>query len=292
MAPGWPNVATSDAALYELFSSISFEGEGERKTTVNKKKWITVAAVSASSILLLLILMISLFHHGTKSAAKESVQPLQGATDAQLDPNKQKPRASEPLTQGQAPATTATEQAAGDQPASEENGANSAQTPTEDQTKMMNDQLAAPTRIPQGIKTQAAENEPPAGSLGIAGADGLGSSGANESIFNSHAQTIVKAAPSKPIAISSGVAVGMLIQKTPPVYPLIAKTARVSGTVQLQATISKIGTIKDLHAVNGPEMLRQAAIDAVRTWRYQPYKLNNEPTEVETTINVVFTLGG
>jgi TonB family protein len=292
VAPSSPNVAPSDAALYELFSSINFEGEEERKTAGNNKKWMIVAAVSASSILLLVILMFSLFHHGTKSAAKQSVQPLPVVTDAQLDPNKQKPRASEPLTQGQTPATAATGQATDNQPASEADGADSAQTPTEDQTKMMNDQLAAPTRIPQGIKTQAAENEPPAGSLGIAGADGLGSNGANEAIFSGHAQPVVKVVPSKPIAISSGVAVGMLIQKTPPLYPLIAKTARVSGTVQLQATISKVGTIKDLHYVNGPEMLRQAALDAVRTWRYQPYKLNNEPTEVETTINVVFTLGG
>jgi periplasmic protein TonB len=39
-------------------------------------------------------------------------------------------------------------------------------------------------------------------------------------------------------------------------------------------------------------MLREAAVDAVRTWRYKPYLLNNQPNEVETTINVVFTLGG
>ena len=84
----------------------------------------------------------------------------------------------------------------------------------------------------------------------------------------------------------------MLIQKTPPVYPPIAKAARVSGTVQLQATISKSGTIKDLHVLTGPVMLRQSAIDAVRDWRFKPYRLNNQPTEVETTINVIFSLGG
>jgi protein TonB len=83
----------------------------------------------------------------------------------------------------------------------------------------------------------------------------------------------------------------MLVQKTPPVYPPIAKAAQVSGTVELHATISRNGTIKDLHIVSGPVMLRQAAVDAVRTWRYKPYKLSNEPVEVETTINVVFSLG-
>jgi len=84
----------------------------------------------------------------------------------------------------------------------------------------------------------------------------------------------------------------MLIERTPPVYPNIAKTARVSGTVELHAIISTNGTIKDLQVVSGPVMLRQAAVDAVRSWRYQPYKLNNQPVEVETTINVLFTLGG
>jgi protein TonB len=84
----------------------------------------------------------------------------------------------------------------------------------------------------------------------------------------------------------------MLIQMTQPVYPVIAKSARISGTVVLHATISTNGTIKDLQATSGPVALRQAAVDAVRTWRYKPYMLNNEPVEVETTINVVFNLGG
>jgi protein TonB len=96
----------------------------------------------------------------------------------------------------------------------------------------------------------------------------------------------------KKINISAGVAIGMLLQKTPPIYPPIAKAARVSGTVVLQAKISKSGQIEDLHVVTGPAMLQQAAIDAVKTWRYRPYLLNNDPVEVETTVNVIFTLGG
>jgi protein TonB len=84
----------------------------------------------------------------------------------------------------------------------------------------------------------------------------------------------------------------MLIQKTIPTYPPIAKAARVQGTVVLQALISKQGTIENLKVVSGPAMLQQAAEDAVRQWRYRPYLLNNEPVEVETTVNVIFTLGG
>jgi periplasmic protein TonB len=102
----------------------------------------------------------------------------------------------------------------------------------------------------------------------------------------------VKAAPPKKINISAGVAIGNLLVKTQPVYPPIAKAARVSGTVVLQATISKTGTIENLRVISGPAMLQQAAKDAVAQWRYRPYLLNNDPVEVETTVNVVFTLGG
>jgi protein TonB len=84
----------------------------------------------------------------------------------------------------------------------------------------------------------------------------------------------------------------MLLNKTTPIYPPIAKAARVSGTVILQATISKTGTIENLRVISGPAMLQQSAMDAVRSWRYRPYMLNGDPVEVETSVNVVFTLGG
>jgi protein TonB len=102
----------------------------------------------------------------------------------------------------------------------------------------------------------------------------------------------VKAAVQKKVSISGGVMVGMLLQKTTPVYPPIAKAARQQGTVVLQATISKTGSIENLRVISGPAMLQQAALDAVKTWRYRPYLLDGEPTEVETTVNVVFSLGG
>jgi len=75
-------------------------------------------------------------------------------------------------------------------------------------------------------------------------------------------------------------------------YPPIAKAARIQGTVVVQATISKTGSIENARAVSGPEMLKQAAIDGVRNARYKPYLLNGEPVEVETTVNVIFSLGG
>jgi protein TonB len=158
---------------------------------------------------------------------------------------------------------------------------------------MMNNQLTAPTRIPHNIQV-VSEKEAPPSNFGVAGMEGMGGSGGGVmgSIFGSGEAPKIKAAPPKKVSISAGVMVGMLIQKTQPVYPPIAKAARVSGTVVLQATISKQGTIEGLHVVSGPAMLQQAAMDAVRTWRYRPYLLNNDPVEVETTVNVIFTLGG
>ena len=185
------------------------------------------------------------------------------------------------------PETTERQKTTDNHPANEVEGVN----PSQAQTEMMNEQLTAPTQIPQDIKKPVADNGPPPASFGAAGTDGLGGNGAIDGVFNGHAQPVNKVAPLKPLAISSGVAAGMLIRKTPPVYPPIAKSAHVSGTVELHATISKDGTIKDLNVVSGPAMLRQAAVDAVRNWRYKPYQLNNEPTEVETTISVIFTLG-
>jgi len=113
------------------------------------------------------------------------------------------------------------------------------------------------------------------------------------SVFGSGTpKPVVKVETPKKIAISSGVAQGNLISQTRPTYPPIAKAARVSGTVVLQATISKSGTITNLRVISGNAMLQQAALDAVRQWRYKPYLLNGDPVEVDTTVNVVFNLGG
>ena len=103
--------------------------------------------------------------------------------------------------------------------------------------------------------------------------------------------SVVKQNAPKSLSVSSGVMAGNLITKTLPQYPAIPRAAHIEGTVVLQATISKSGSIENLRVISGPTMLQQAAMDAVRSWRYKPYLLNGEPVEVETTINVVFNLG-
>jgi protein TonB len=94
------------------------------------------------------------------------------------------------------------------------------------------------------------------------------------------------------IRVSSGVIQGNLYRKVEPAYPAIAKTAHVQGTVILAAVIGKDGSIENLHVVSGHPLLQAAAMDAVKQWRYHPYILNGEPVEVDTTVTVVFNLGG
>jgi protein TonB len=149
----------------------------------------------------------------------------------------------------------------------------------------MNQQLTAASQVPQGARKPTAENAPPPSGFGVPGMDAAGDTSAIGSAFKS--ETKLQLAP---VTVSAGVAGGLLIRKISPVYPSIAKTARVSGTVILAATISKSGFVTNLQVVSGPPMLRQAALDAVRNWQYRPYVLDNQPTQVTTTINVDFNL--
>jgi protein TonB len=103
--------------------------------------------------------------------------------------------------------------------------------------------------------------------------------------------SVIQAPPPPKLTLSGGVMNGYLLGKVTPPYPVIAREARVQGTVVLQATISKTGVIENLRVLSGPPLLRQAALDAVRSWRYKPYQLNGEPVDVETTVNVIFNLG-
>jgi periplasmic protein TonB len=93
------------------------------------------------------------------------------------------------------------------------------------------------------------------------------------------------------IKLGGQVAAAKLINKVQPQYPQVAQAAHVTGTVVLHAIISKSGDIEQLQLVSGPPLLAKAAMDAVTQWRYRPTVLNGQPVEVDTTINVVFSLG-
>jgi periplasmic protein TonB len=82
-----------------------------------------------------------------------------------------------------------------------------------------------------------------------------------------------------------------LIHRVEPQYPPIAKQLHIEGRVIVKAIISREGVITHAEAETGQTLLVQAALAAVRQWRYRPYYLNHEPIEVETEITVNFVLG-
>ncbi|MGA9529674.1 MAG: energy transducer TonB [Terriglobales bacterium] len=154
--------------------------------------------------------------------------------------------------------------------------------------------LVAPPSIPISILPVNNVDFPAAPDLreiGVSGGTGLRGSGILNSVGDP--RPILSApppVPSHPLRISHW-AEGNLVYRVQPTYPVLARAARIQGTVQLRAVISRMGTIENLTVLNGHAMLVTAAVDAVRQWRYRPYVLNGEPIEVETEITVNFTLG-
>jgi TonB family protein len=84
----------------------------------------------------------------------------------------------------------------------------------------------------------------------------------------------------------------LIATQTTPIYPPIARAARVQGLVVLNGLIGKDGHVENLEVTSGPPMLRQAALDCVRSWTYHPYLVNGSSVEFQATINIGFSLVG
>jgi TonB family protein len=106
------------------------------------------------------------------------------------------------------------------------------------------------------------------------------------------AQSEAPSASGKTVRVSGSVMAGEILNKVQPVYPQEAKDAGIQGTVVLHAIIGKQGTMQSLTVISGPPELQTAALDAVKQWTYRPYLLNGEPTAVNTTIMINFSLAG
>ncbi len=154
-----------------------------------------------------------------------------------------------------------------------------------------------PSRIPTLISMTAEESSAPAPIGSGIGVEGVripsGPTGVLTSLFSGSRPLL----PATPASIArtfrtSNMLEGSLIRRVQPVYPALARSARIQGPVVLFAVISRAGTIDNLRVLSGHPMLVPAAIEAVRQWRYRPYILNSEPIEVETQITVNFLLSG
>lgn len=87
-----------------------------------------------------------------------------------------------------------------------------------------------------------------------------------------------------------GITEGSLIQRIEPVYPEPARTAGLEGDVVFKATIGKTGALENLRAISGDPAFQAAALDAMKQWKFEPYRFNSEPVEIKTTITFKFRL--
>jgi protein TonB len=159
--------------------------------------------------------------------------------------------------------------------------------------------IMTPSSVPKNIVPIVESVTPPpvdVGELGVTG--GTGDSSRRTAVLDSIGTGVNAIVPPPPPVPSarpprvSHMMEGNLIHRVQPEYPPLARQARVQGTVVLRAVISREGRIENLQVLSGHPLLLQAAIDAVRQWRYRPYYLNDQPVEVETQVTVTFTLSG
>jgi protein TonB len=166
------------------------------------------------------------------------------------------------------------------------------------QTDIVNGALRTPTKIPQKIQMVKEDEAPPQmAATGVVGGvpggiPGGQMGGVIGGIISSTPVAVPKVATPQRVRVSAGVTSGLLVRRVQPNYPPLARQARIQGTVVLHAVISKDGSIENLTLVSGHPMLAPAAIEAVKQWKYKPYLLNGEPVEVDTEVQVNFTLAG
>jgi periplasmic protein TonB len=166
------------------------------------------------------------------------------------------------------------------------------------QSNYVNQLLVAPPSIPRHI-AQIDENIAPP-QVGYSSGSEIGVAegppdGVRGAIGDLATAVIPRLAPQPTIQRTfktSSMLQGSLIRRVEPVYPPLARNARIQGPVVLEAVIGKNGGMENLRLISGHPMLTQAAIQAVSQWLYKPYILNGEAIEVETQITVNFILGG
>jgi len=158
--------------------------------------------------------------------------------------------------------------------------------------------LVAPKVIPKDIKIIKEEEQPDMGMTGVAGGVPGGISGGSMGgviggVIGGAGATMAPPPPKaqlKRVTVGGNVQAARLVNKVQPQYPPLARQTRISGTVKLHAIIGKDGSVQQLQVVSGHPLLVQSALDAVKQWRYQPTLLNGEPVEVDTEIDVIFSL--
>jgi protein TonB len=248
-----------------MFEDSLLESGGKGSMLYRRGPWATVTSFAIESALVGVLMLIPFL--------STEVLPRQRLTDYLVTPTP--PPASAPRVETQAIRQNA------------------------HQSEIDNGRLKLPGTIPKNIAMIKDVTGPESGSneIGIANSTGIpgvpwNGSHLVDNIASSGIHIVPAAAALRRVQVSGGVTAGLLVHRVQPSYPALARQARISGEVLLQAVIGKDGTIENLRVISGHPMLVQSAIEAVRQWRYKPYYLNNQPVEVDTQVTVNFTLAG
>jgi len=156
--------------------------------------------------------------------------------------------------------------------------------------------LVAPKVIPKDVKIIKEDAAPPDMGGISGGVPGGVAGGSMGGVIGGVIGSVGTAPPPPPRPTVTRTRVGgavqnaKLVNRVQPIYPPLARQTRISGTVRLHAIIAKNGSVEQLTVESGHPLLVQAALDAVKQWRYQPTLLNGEPVEVDTEIDVIFSL--
>jgi len=96
--------------------------------------------------------------------------------------------------------------------------------------------------------------------------------------------------PAAPVVIGGDVQPAQLLSSVPPVYPQLARSQRISGDVTLDLLVDTRGLVSTTRVISGSPLLHQAAVEAVKQWKYKPAMLNGQPTSMHLTVTVQFRL--
>ena len=147
----------------------------------------------------------------------------------------------------------------------------------------------APTDVPNGVSPETGLESTP-GSGGFSGPPQIGSIEGIQSADVGQSEAPPPLTVAVPVRLHSGIRTPQKIVHVAPVYPAAARAAHIQGLVVLEATIDVHGQVDAIRVLKSPPLLDQAAIDAVRQWRFTPTLLNGIPVPVIMTVTVNFAL--
>lgn len=295
-----PAVLTSDPAA----PSFTFGGANTTEPSSGTGKKVVVGLVAAIAIAAFGYFGWNYYQgHGAQSTAHApsvAITPQSKPAPQSVTPSPAQPDATEPVSQPPSqtaemstpsPTEAAPAEGADEKPARPaKNSTKPLAAPTPKNAPAADAvETAAPLVVKSGpephVKTPSAT--PDATAPSMIGMATPASDGALTSIVADQpaAKPVLQA-----MKISQGVAQGLVIKRVPPEYPRNALLMRLEGAVDLEATISKDGDIKNVKVVKGDPQLSRAAVQAVKQWKYKPYLLNGEPVEIQTNITINFNL--